>query len=197
MTKAYLLGALHDATERKTTYRIAQKSEAYVEFLAEGIRSLGRKAWMYKEGKSRNLYVVEFSKSLLKDTKIRSRQDKVDYLRGYFDAEGGVARDPRVRYYLYFAQKDLSDLQEVKSYLEELGIVCGKIHNPSKKVDPGYWRFFIGAESYEDFARIIGSWHPAKRRFLKDEEIVHARRKTGNSMNKVSLGESGDGSPPF
>jgi len=68
---------------------------------------------------------------------------------------------------LYFAQKDLSDLQEVKSYLEELGIVCGKIHNPSKKADPEYWRFFVGAKSYKDFAVIIGSWHPVKRRFLR------------------------------
>jgi hypothetical protein len=155
MTEAYLLGALHDATERKTTYRIAQKSKAYIEFLAKGIKSLGRKAWMYREGKSRNLYVVEFSKSLLKGAKIRFRQDKIDYIRGYFDAEGGIARNPKVRYYLYFAQK------------EELGIACGKVHNPSKKVDPRYWRFFIRAKSYEDFAKIIGSWHPVKRRFLR------------------------------
>ncbi len=167
MTKAYLLGALHDATERKTTYRIAQKSTEYVEFLAEGIKSLGRKAWTYREGKSRNLYIVEFSKSLLKGAKIRSRQDKIDYIRGYFDAEGGIARNPKVRYYLYFAQKDLSDLQEVKDYLEELGIACGKIHNPSKRVDPDYWRFFIRVKSYKDFARTIGSWHPIKRRFLR------------------------------
>lgn len=167
MTKAYLLGALHDATERKTTYRIAQKSKAYIEFLAKGIKSLGRRAWMYKEGKSRNLYVVEFSKSLLKGAKIRSRQDKIDYIRGYFDAEGGIARNPKVRYYLYFAQKDLGDLQKVKNYLEELDVACGKIHNPSKKADPEYWRFFIRAKSYEDFAKIIGSWHPVKRRFLR------------------------------
>ena len=72
-----------------------------------------------------------------------------------------------MRYYLYFAQKDLSDLQEVKSYLEELGIVCGKMHNPSKKADPEYWRFFIRAQSYEEFTKIIGSWHPVKRRFLR------------------------------
>jgi len=167
MTKAYLLGALHDATERKTTYRIAQKSKIYIDFLAKGIVSLGRKAWTYKEGKHRNLYIVEFSKSLLRDTKIRSRQDKIDYIRGYFDAEGGIARNPKVRYYLYFAQKNLSDLEEVKVYLEELGIMCGKIHNPSKKVDPEYWRFFIRAKSYEDFAKIVGSWHPVKRRFLR------------------------------
>ena len=167
MTKAYLLGALHDATERKTTYRIAQKSKRYIEFLAKEIKSLGRKAWIYKEGKSRNLYIVEFSKSLLKGTKIRSRQDKIDYVRGYFDAEGGIARDPKVRYYLYFAQKDGDDLQRVKRYLGEFGIACGKLHNPSKKVDANYWRFFVRAKSYEDFARIIGSWHPVKRRFLR------------------------------
>ncbi|MFZ5366507.1 MAG: LAGLIDADG family homing endonuclease [Patescibacteria group bacterium] len=167
MTKAYLLGALHDATERKTTYRIAQKSKSYIEFLAEGIRSLGRKAWMYKEGKSRNLYVVEFSKSLLKNTKISSRQEKIDYVRGYFDAEGGIARDPKVNYYLYFAQKNLGDLQKTKHFLEELGISCGRIHNPSKRADPDYWRFFIRAKSYEDFARIIGSDHPEKSHFLR------------------------------
>jgi len=167
MTKAYLLGALHDATERKTTYRIAQKSRGYIEFLAKGIGSLDRKAWMYKEGKSRNLYIVEFSKSLLKGTKIRSRQEKIDYIRGYFDADGGITRDPKVRYYLYFAQKDLGDLEKVRTYLEELGIACGKIHNPSKKVDPDYWRFYIKARSYEDFAKTIGSWHPVKRRFLR------------------------------
>ena len=167
MTKAYLLGALHDATERKNTYRISQKSSGYVEFLAKGIQSLGRKAWTYKEGKTRDVYVVEFSKSLLKGTKIRSRQNKIDYIRGYFDTEGGIAKNPKVRYYLYFAQKDLNDLREVKGYLEELKIVCGKIHNPSKKVDPDYWRFFIRAKSYVDFARIVGSWHPEKSHFLK------------------------------
>jgi DNA-binding transcriptional regulator WhiA len=167
MTKAYLLGALHDATRRKTTYRIAQKSKEYIEFLAEGIKSLGRKAWIYKEGKLRNLHVVEFSKSLLKEAKIRTRQDKIDYIRGYFDAEGGIARNLKVRYYLYFAQKDLSDLRELKGFFNDLGIACGKIHNPSRKADPNYWRFFVRAKSYKDFAKIIGSWHPDKRRFLR------------------------------
>lgn len=167
VTKQYLFGLLHDATERGTTYRLAQKNKEFIEFLAQGIRSLGRKAWVYKEGKRRNLWIVEFSKSLLKNIKIKSRQEKIDYIRGYFDAEGGIARSPKVRFYLYFAQKDLEDLEEVKKYLEELGIMCGKTHNPSKKVDPNYWRFFIRAKSYKDFARIIGSNHPEKRRLLR------------------------------
>lgn len=162
VTKAYLLGILHDATQRKTTFRLAQKSERFIRFLAQGIRSLKVGAWVYREGKDRHLWVVEFSKSLLKGFKISSRQDKIDYVRGYFDAEGGIAKSPKVRFYIYFAQKDYQDLKEVEKYLEELGISCGKIHNPSRRVDPDYWRFYVRAKSYRDFAQTIGSFHPEK-----------------------------------
>jgi len=165
--KAYLLGALHDGTVRKLTYRIVQKDQEYMEFLVKEIKNSGSNAWMYKEGKTRNLYVAEFSKNLLKNFTVQSEQDKIDYIRGYFDAEGGVSRDPKVRYYLYFAQKNLKDLKQVKDWLEKLGIKCGSIHNPSKKVDPNYWRFFIGVKSYERFAQLIGSWHPIKVKFLR------------------------------
>ena len=167
MTKAYLLGALHDSTERKTTYRVASKSRSYCEYLAKGILSLGSKAWIYKEGKNRNLWIVEFSKKLLKGIQVKTRQDKVDYTRGYFDTEGGISRSPTVRYYLYFAQKKFEDLVQVRNYLEELGISCGVVHNPSKKADPNYWRFFVRAKSYLDFAKTIGSSHPEKVIFLR------------------------------
>ena len=167
MTKAYLLGALHDGTVRRLTYRIGQKDQEYIKFLAKGIKALGQNAWIYKEGKTRNLYVVEFSRSFLKDLEISSQQDKIEYIRGYFDAEGGISRNSKVRYYIYFAQKNLKDLNQVKEYIEELGIVCGKLHNPSKKVDPNYWRFFISIKSYEKFAKLIGSWHPTKSHFLR------------------------------
>ena len=197
MTKAYLLGALHDGTIRKITYRIVQKDREYIEFLTTEINKLGQKAWMYKEGKTRQLYVVEFSRSFLKDFHIISQQDKIDYIRGYFDAEGGISRNPNVRYYIYFSQKNRQDLEEVKEYIMKLGIQCGITHNPSKKIDPNYWRFFIRKESYGKFARIIGSWHPIKRHYLKDEDIVRATSNEWNNMNKVSLAEAGDGSPPF
>src|SRR3989344_7647894 len=174
MTKAYLLGALHDGTVRKLTYRIVQKDRGYIEFLVNEIRKLSQKAWMYKEGKNRQLYVVEFSKSFLKNFVITSKLDKIDYIRGYFDAEGGIARSPKVRYYIYFAQKNLKDLEQVRGYLMDFGINCGIIHNPSKKVDPNYWRFFISVKSYKRFAQIIGSWHPIKSQYLKDEDIVRA-----------------------
>ena len=197
MTKAYLLGALHDGTVRKLTYRIVQKDRGYIEFLVNEIRKLSQKAWMYKEGKNRQLYVVEFSKSFLKNFVITSKLDKIDYIRGYFDAEGGIARSPKVRYYIYFAQKNLKDLEQVRGYLMDFGINCGIIHNPSKKVDPNYWRFFISVKSYKRFAQIIGSWHPIKSQYLKDEDIVRAPSNRWNNVNKVSLAEAGDGSPPF
>lgn len=167
MTKAYLIGVLHDATETRNTYRIASKTLEFCEFLSAVIHGLGSGAWIYREGKTRNLWIVEFPKSLLFGVKVKSREDKIDYIRGYFDAEGGIAKNPSVRYYLYFAQKNKTDLSKVKGYLEELGIVCGRTHNPSKDIDSNYWRFFIRARSYLDFAKIIGSDHPEKRQYLR------------------------------
>ena len=167
LTKAYLLGALHDATVRKITYRIGAKDFFYAKFLKHGILNLGHKAWIYREGKDRNYYIVEFVKSVLNNVKIRSIREKVDYIRGYFDTDGAVARSKSVRYYLYFAQKNRDDLNNVRNYLQQLGISCGVIHNPSKKVDANYFRFFVRAKSYDRFARIIGSWHPIKSKFVR------------------------------
>ena len=167
ISKHYLLGLLHDATERKTTYRIATKSKDFSDFLVKGIKNLGMSAWNYKEGKNRDLWITEFSKSLLKNVKIVSKINKIDYVRGYFDAEGGISKHSSVRFYIYFCQKDKSDLLEVKEYLEEIGVITGAMHNPSYKVDPNYWRFYVRAKSYSKFAKIISSNHPEKITFLK------------------------------
>ena len=167
INRAYLLGLLHDATERKYTFRIGQKSKQFVESICKGIQKLDFNAWTYKEGKKRNLYIVEFSKKLLKDFQVKTKKDKIDYIRGYFDSEGGIAHHPQVRFYLYFSQKDKKDLQRVKEYLQELKISCGKTHNPSKMIDSSYWRFYISSKSYQDFAQIIGSFHPIKNYLLR------------------------------
>ncbi len=167
ISKTYLLGILHDATVRKNTYRISTKNYDFAYFLKVGIGDLGRKAWIYKEGKNRNLWIVEFSKSLLSKVKIKSRKDKIDFIRGFFDAEGGIAKDPKVRFYLYFCQKDKKVLVRIKKYLSKLKIGSGVIHNPSKRADPNYWRFFIKAKSYKDFVRVINSNHPDKFAILR------------------------------
>ncbi|CAG8848214.1 26391_t:CDS:2, partial [Racocetra persica] len=41
LTKAYLIGVLHDATSTKRTYRIATKNFEFAELLRKGIRELG------------------------------------------------------------------------------------------------------------------------------------------------------------
>lgn len=165
-SRSYLLGAMHDGTVRAHTLRISQKEIAYVEFLAGMIRELGGHAWTYREGKRRHLYVVEFSKSLLRSFQPSSRQDHVDYLRGYFDAEGGIPSSPRSEPYIYLAQKNRADLDSARHMLTSLGIVCGKLHNPSRSVDPAYWRFYVRRQSLARFARIVGSYHPRKAPLL-------------------------------
>lgn len=167
ITKAYLIGALHDATVRKNTFRLGQKSYQYVLKISEGIKNLGGKSWVYQEGSDREFYIVEFSKNFLANFQIESNQDKLDYIRGYFDTDGGIAKNNNVRYYIYFAQKDLTDLQYVRNLLVTNNIKCGTIHNPSCKIDPNYWRFYISAKSYQDFAIKIGSWHPDKQKFIR------------------------------
>lgn len=162
-----MLGVLHDGTVRKRTYRIGTKNKNFANIIARGIKNLGKSAWIYKEGKDRNYWIVEFSKSLLSKAKIKSKQDKIDFIKGFFDAEGGIARSPKVRFYLYFCQKNKYILQKIKEYLSDFGIATGQIHNPSKRVDPDYWRFYISNKSYADFAKIIGSNHPEKFPILR------------------------------
>jgi len=103
----------------------------------------------------------------LKGVKIESEEERINYIRGYFDTDGGIAKTDKTRYYIYFCQKDFYDLNQVRDYLLDLGIDCGVIHNPSKRIDPKYWRFFICAKSYNDFALKIGSWHPEKFIYLR------------------------------
>ncbi|MFA5776035.1 MAG: LAGLIDADG family homing endonuclease [Patescibacteria group bacterium] len=167
ITKSYLLGLIHDSTTSRYTYRLCQKSLSFLESVQRGIQKMGSKAWIYKEGKSRNVYILEFAKSLLKDSAIASPTDKIDYIRGYFDAEGSVPRNLLTRYYIYFCQKDFNDLEQVRNYLLELGIECGKIHIPSISVDPNYYRFYILCNSWEKFGRFIGSFHNEKGKFVR------------------------------
>jgi hypothetical protein len=96
-----------------------------------------------------------------------SSDDRLAYARGYFDAEGGIPRSPRSRFYVQFVQKDRTDLDELRLILERQGIACGRLHNPSSSVDPDLWRFYVLARSHEDFIERVGSWHPRKRCLLE------------------------------
>lgn len=173
---AYLHGALHDASRnKKTRIRFAQKYPEWLMILHDLLKEIGTNSWIYKEGKNRNVYVLEttcreldfnFNPLILK-----SRREKIMYLRGFFDAEGGVPHTNGA-FYIQLVQKDYAKVAAIKQLLSDLGIESGKIHNPSYRVDPDYWRIFISRSDHALFAKRIGSWHPVKQVILRKRMMI-------------------------
>ena len=168
VTEAYLLGALHDGTYniRRKTHRFSQANIEWLQTLQRLLGELEHKAWLYKEGSKRNVYVLETSAKFLSihfdPCLLASTEEKIAYIRGFFDAEGGVPRNSSARFYIQLVQKNRAKIAWLHSTLTDMNIKCGAIHIPSKRVDPDYFRFFISASSYKDFIEQIGSWHPRK-----------------------------------
>jgi intein-encoded DNA endonuclease-like protein len=170
--KAYLLGALHDGTfSSNNRFRISQKGIEWPKILKRFFSKLGYNSWIYKEGKDRKVYVLETLADFLDfkfdPLRLNGRKEKASYIKGFFDAEGGIPRDDKLRFYIQLAQKDKKKLEKLKKLLSDLGIKTGKIHNPSQKVAPDYWRMYILAGSHKKFSSEIGSWHPRKIRILR------------------------------
>ncbi len=172
--QAYFQGALHDGTfnRRHKTHRIAQKGLDWLRRLQHLLHLLGNSSWIYREGATRDeMYVVETTANFLNvnfdPVLLACEGEKVAYVRGYFDAEGGMPRSVDVTpFQIQFTQKDRTELGKVRDILEGLGIRCGKLHNPSARVDADYWRFFISVPCNKEFACRIGSWHPRKEWLL-------------------------------
>ena len=166
--QSYLQGALHDGTrsDLHNTHRISQKGTGWLSRLKDAFAEMGHKSWMYQEGKLREVYVLETTAKFLDvnfdPDLLESDAERIAYVRGYFDAEGGLPQSPDARFYIQFTQKDRVELEKVKRILERLGIECGEAHNPNAEVDPNYWRFYVRAKSHKAFAEKIGSWHPRK-----------------------------------
>lgn len=155
---AYLQGALHDGTRgRGNRIRFSQKYPEWLAIISYLLEICGSTSWMYKEGKMRDVYALETTADFLnfdfKISKCSSNSEKLSYIKGFFDAEGGVLHNIDARLYIQFVQKDQRKLNDIKSVLEANSISCGIIHNPSKRVDPHYWRFFISTRSHQEFIR--------------------------------------------
>ena len=166
----YLLGAAHDASLSRLhrTTRFTQKEVGWLHVLGALLQKLGFRSWLYREGRERSVWALETSwrpPALILSTHL----EKAAYARGYFDAEGGVPRSPASRFYVQFVQKDLNDLSHVRDVLLELGLSCGRLHNPSARVAPEYWRFYLARASHELFMAVVSSWHPHKRIRLETE----------------------------
>ena len=170
--KAYLLGALHDGTfSSNRRFRISQKGTEWLRVLKILFGKLGYNSWIYREGWNRKVYVLETLADFL-DFKfdplhLQKKEGKINYIRGFFDAEGGIPRDSKAKFYIQLVQNNKEKLEKLKNLLNDLGIRTGKIHNPSDKVDPDYWRMYVLAESRKKFVNIIGTWHLRKVRTLR------------------------------
>jgi hypothetical protein len=172
--RAYFQGALHDGTFNRQhgTHRIAQKGRHWLERLQHLLSLIGHTSWIYREGKTRDdMHVLETTALFLTvkydPVLLTTEVEKAAYLRGYFDAEGGMPRKIDAKpFQIQYVQKDQVELAKVRGMLIEFGISCGAMHVPSKRKAPGYWRFFISVPCNKEFARRIGSWHPRKERVL-------------------------------
>lgn len=175
--KAYFLGALHDGTfSSNKRFRISQKGTSWLIVLKKLLKSIGYNSWIYKEGKDRSVYVLETLADFLKfdfnPLTLKDRKEKIGYIRGFFDAEGGIPRNGSDRFYIQLVQNDREKLQKLKIILQDLNIETGKIHNPSKEVDPEYWRLYILANSHKNFITKISSWHPRKISCIRKRMMI-------------------------
>lgn len=167
--QAYIFGAMHDGTIRHSDhrYRIAQKGTEWLLVIQRLLASAGYKSWIYQEGKTRSVYILESVAPIFRESfdpyRLRTVIEKVNYVRGFFDAEGGIPQSLTSKKYIQLVQKDYRKIQLIKDFLKESDIATGKIHNPSKQVDPDYWRIFVSLPSIPRFVNIVGSWHPRKR----------------------------------
>jgi hypothetical protein len=165
---------LHDGTfnRRHATHRIAQKGRDWLQRLQHLLSLLGHHSWIYQEGKTRDdMHVLETTAGFLEvkydPALLTTEAEKTAYLRGYFDAEGGMPRKIDAKpFQIQYVQKDKVELAKVRGMLIEFGINCGKMHVPSVAKAPDYWRFFISVPCNKEFARRIGSWHPRKEQLL-------------------------------
>ena len=173
--KAYLQGALHDAYRRRNRIRFSQKGTEWLMVLKNLLKSLGHKSWMYQEG-NRDVYDLETTAEFLDfrfdPRTLETSEEKAAYVRGFFDAEGGIPHSRDATFYIQLVQKDRGKMQMLKEILQSLGIKTGALHNPSHRVDPNYWRCFVSTASHSDFARVIGSWHPMKQKRFEERMMI-------------------------
>ncbi|MBU4480104.1 hypothetical protein KKG48_01500 [Patescibacteria group bacterium] len=170
--QAYLQGALHDASlNKRKRYRFTQKGNEWLLVIKNLFVLLNCNAWIYREGKTRDVYALETLADFLDfgfdPLSLKTNREKSAYIRGFFDAEGGIPNKNLNKFYIQLVQKDKLKIKKLKKILDELGISTGKIHNPSVRVDPNYWRVFVSAKSHLLFAKKIWSWHPRKQKIFR------------------------------
>ena len=170
---AYLRGALdgdgyiYTGKSKGIVAVFTQKNKKWLENIQKTIKDNSSNAWIFKQ---RDIFVLETKfKPLFEDLKLENLKQKLEYVSGFFDAEGGIPLKPNESKYLYiqFVQKNPKKLKEIKEILENSGIKCGIVHQYDKKKSQ-CWRFFIRRPSHLEFIKKVKSRHPSKMSRLND-----------------------------
>lgn len=152
-------GRIYEQNDVTTRYYIAFKSKRVHEILSSLLES--------SEGTVPDIF------------ELMTKQQKIAFVRGFWDADGGCPRYPEnsSKQYLNFTQKDPVVLQEIADFLSQEGISCGEIRSNEKKSSGDIHRFSIVAkQSVLDFIEKIGSEHPEKsERILLMKELISTR----------------------
>ena len=126
---AYFLGALHDGTfSSNERFRISQKGDDWLKVLRNFLKEIGFSAWIYQEGKTRDIYVLETLAKFLdfqfNPEDLKTQEEKTAYIRGFFDAEGGIypPQKSHSKPYLYLHSKHQDNLNQVANVLSEFQI---------------------------------------------------------------------------
>ena len=93
----------------------------------------------------------------------------IDYLRGFFDAEGGVfikGKNIRVDFYQsWHDENSCPPLEAIRKYLINLGIKCGSVRKRKPNQIQNFPRYVLSISNKRgvlEFARVVGSYHPNK-----------------------------------
>ncbi|HEX2026470.1 MAG TPA: LAGLIDADG family homing endonuclease [Nitriliruptorales bacterium] len=167
--RAYIAGATRDGHVNRLhqTLCISQADPEWLLLLQILFEKLGSRSWIYRESARRSVWTLEICRVVDPVPTLDTLDEVAAFVRGYFDAEGGIPRDIDSRFYIQICQKDRRDLIHLRRLLlERLSIACGRLHNPSVRIDPEYWRFYVRASGHSRFAAVVGSWHPIKARII-------------------------------
>jgi len=181
---AYLLGALRDGSVdirkgKNYEIKIGQKNREWLVILQKIIaEKFGYTGSITRH--CNNYYILriterEVVEKILKISGMRKGwktpkiikdqplEVKKEYVKGFFDAEGGLPRNPQKWRYISFDQKEKEPLRFIRKVLVECKIATTRITFTS-----GAYQFRITRkESIVKFAKEVGSLHPDKRKRLK------------------------------
>ena len=103
-------------------------------------------------------YISKEKLSKLLNFNPSTQEEKVSYLRGFYQSEGCYCNYKGKYYYINFTNKNKRLLDKVASFLADLGIrISGMYHRVCEKEHWANWQLYIYRQSeVEKFKQIIG-----------------------------------------